>query len=228
MFNSVKTMPRRTNVHQTANVLCTTASLCLAALCGCNRDQSVVSRELDASLQVAALKEHVARSGSDTEEIARTYEELTLVTKEPVLVDIRLALLCRGVSQHDIDEARERAGPHAYTSVRIFMNEVAAGAFRDKAAKYPVGSVIVKEKQGQEYGNHRGERVAGQKVPRTFDGVGGMVKRAAGYDPEHGDWEYFYFEDPAQIEHGKIASCVECHRGASTTDYVFGGWAANQ
>lgn len=197
----------------------------LAVLWGCNGSQSVVSSETDAGVQLAAVETQVAQSGPDSEEIARTYEELTLITKEPVLVDIQLALLCRGVSQQDVDKARQRAGPHAHTSVRIFMNEVAAGAFRDKTAKYPVGSVIVKEKQGLEYDNHRDDRVAGQKVPRTSDGVGGMIKRAAGYDPEHGDWEYFYFEDPTKVEHGKIASCVECHRGASATDYVFGGWA---
>ena len=51
-----------------------------------------------------------------------------------------------------------------------------------------------------------------------------MVKRAPGYDPEHGDWEYFYFEDPAKIEQGKIQSCVRCHAGAKATDHVFGTW----
>jgi hypothetical protein len=55
-------------------------------------------------------------------------------------------------------------------------------------------------------------------------GVGGMVKRAAGFDPAHGDWEYFYFEDPAHIESGAIATCTGCHASARATDYVFGSW----
>ena len=88
------------------------------------------------------------------------------------------------------------------------------------AEKRPVGSVIVKEKEGQGYYFEGTARTA-----KTRDGVGGMVKRPPGYDPAHGDWEYFYFEDPSKIESGKISSCVQCHAGASKTDYVFGDWS---
>ncbi len=55
-----------------------------------------------------------------------------------------------------------------------------------------------------------------------------MIKRPTGYDPDNGDWEYFYFEDPTKFEQGRIALCVECHRGAAATDYVFGGWAGGR
>jgi hypothetical protein len=161
----------------------------------------------------------------NVEDLARSYAELTLITKEPILVDPQLASLCVGISQQAVDGAKKRHGPHAHTSVKIYMNEIAAEAFRDRSAAYPVGSVIVKEKLGLEYDlvDANGERE--RNAAKTASGVGGMIKRAAGYDPEHGDWEYFYFEDPVKIEHGKIASCVECHRGAAATDYVFGGWA---
>lgn len=205
-----------------------TPSLCLAALGGCNGSQPVVGPEADAGVQVAAAGTQRDQSGPHPQELARTYKELTLITKEPVLVDPQLASLCIGISQQAVDDARKRNGPHAHTSVKIFMNEIAAEAFRDRSAAYPVGSVIVKEKLGLEYDlvDANGERE--RKAAKTASGVGGMIKRAAGYDPGHGDWEYFYFEDPAKIEHGKIASCVKCHRGAAATDYVFGGWAANQ
>jgi hypothetical protein len=52
-----------------------------------------------------------------------------------------------------------------------------------------------------------------------------MVKRAPGFDSAQGDWEYFYFDDPSKIESGRMASCIECHRTAKQTDYVFGLWA---
>ena len=29
-----------------------------------------------------------------------------------------------------------------------------------------------------------------------------MIKRPPGYDPQHGDWEYFYFEQPTTVESG--------------------------
>jgi hypothetical protein len=156
------------------------------------------------------------------EEIARGYTSLDLMTNEPVLVDPELAMLCVGVSQQHVDDPRERSGPHAHTSIRIYMNDIASAAFRRSVKTYPIGSVIVKEKQGLAYNTRA---VSGQHDSRTTDGVGGMIKRAPGYDPDHGDWEYFYFEAPSRIEHGTITSCIECHRGASASDYVFGRWA---
>jgi hypothetical protein len=129
-------------------------------------------------------------------------------------------MLCVGISQQHVDSARERAGPHAHTSIRIFMNDEAANAFH-KSTKYPVGSVIVKEKKGLDY------KISGPSPhtsAKTSDGVGGMIKRSAGYDSEHRDWEYFYFEDPSIVEHGRITSCIECHRSAAASDYVFGSW----
>jgi hypothetical protein len=65
-----------------------------------------------------------------------------------------------------------------------------------------------------------------QQMAKANDGVGGMIKRGAGYDSAHGDWEYFYFEDARKIESGRISSCVQCHTGAANKDYVFGGWAS--
>ena len=164
----------------------------------------------------------VASEVPAVEDVAQNYMQLQLVTKEPVLVDPQLAMLCVGVNQHLVDDAKKRAGPHAHTAVRIFMNDSAATAFRESAATYPVGSVIVKEKQGLEY---RVDTAVTEGSAKTRDGVGGMIKRAPGYDPTDGDWEYFYFEDAAKIERGTIRTCVECHRGAAARDYVFGDWA---
>lgn len=44
-------------------------------------------------------------------------------------------------------------------------------------------------------------------------------------DAKLGDWEYFYFEDLAKIESGKIASCVNGHEGVKDRDHVFKRWA---
>ena len=148
----------------------------------------------------------------DASEIATTYRSLRAMTQEPVLVDPALAMLCRGLTTADIQRAREASGPHALTAVRIHMSDAAMEAFGRPGTKYPVGSVIVKEKSAHPQGP-------------GHDGVGGMIKRAPGYDPAHGDWEYFYFEDPAAIESGRIASCIACHRGAAARDFVFGHWA---
>jgi len=150
-----------------------------------------------------------------------------MVTPEAVFVNPELAMLCRGASQADVERARKMQGPHAHTRIRVFMSTGAAEAFKlrqkdepPSAAAYPVGSIVVKEKKGESYFVGRGTERS-----KTDDGVGGMIKRERGYDPEHGDWEYFYFEDPAKVESGRIVSCVACHAGAAATDYVFGNWA---
>ena len=39
-------------------------------------------------------------------------------------------MLCEGVSQKQVDEARLQFGPHAYAGILVYMNSSAAGAFR--------------------------------------------------------------------------------------------------
>ena len=128
-------------------------------------------------------------------------------------------MLCRGASKGEVDAARVRFGPHANTGILIYMNKLAADAFATNASAFPIGAVVVKQKQIHGYTNEDGKRVY-----EADTGVGGMVKRSAGYDPKHGDWEYFYFEDTKKIESGRIASCVQCHSSAKDKDYVFGTW----
>ncbi len=160
-------------------------------------------------------------------EIAQSFTNYAAVSTRGALVNRELFLLCRGVTQTDLDMERKKHGPHTYTAITVFMNPPAAAAFAATNLPYPVGSVVVKQKAL----GWPAESEPGGKITQSAEGVGGMVKRAPGYDPEHGDWEYFYFEasyfyfqDPAKIEQGKIQSCVRCHAGAKATDHVFGTW----
>jgi hypothetical protein len=162
-----------------------------------------------------------------------SYRELKLMTPQPVLTNVELAMLCRGAMQADVEKATKTLGPHAYATINIYMNDEAAGVFRKHQAattqptsrpatvSYPVGSIIVKEKHGQGYFVEGPKR----ETATTLDGVGGMIKRPPGYDPDHGDWEYFYGETNKPVEAGKLESCIKCHTGAAATDHVFGVWA---
>ena len=136
-------------------------------------------------------------------------------------------MLCTTVSKAQIEAAlnaaRIKFGPHANTGIQntgilIFMNKAAAEAFSTNAVPFPVGAVIVKQKT-MSYFDKDGKSVREENM-----GVGGMVKRPAGYDPQHGDWEYLYFEDTKKIESGRIPSCVQCHESTKSKDYVFGTW----
>lgn len=158
----------------------------------------------------------------EVRDVAANYRKLKLMTPQQVFVDRDLALLCRGATQEEVEARRKISGPHANTAVKIYMNDLAAGTFGKPKPSYPAGSIIVKEKNALGYLSATRPDV----MVSANDGVGGMIKRPAGFDPPHGDWEYFYFEDPGKIQRGKIASCVQCHSGAAAKDYVFGKWAA--
>ena len=153
-------------------------------------------------------------------DIAAAYTSYHKVTDEEVRVNPELATRCAPITKELVETLRTRHGPHAHTSILVYMNAPAAQVFSRGDKVYPVGSVIVKQKRILGFYDEK----IGKNVSSAENGVGGMVKRAAGYDPAHGDWEYFYFEDKSKIQAGHIQSCVQCHEGAKDKDYVFGTW----
>lgn len=188
----------------------------VAAILGCDRRVADHPSSAAAGQPIVAVSAGAAPLDLGREplvrEIAESYTHLTRVTKEPVPIDPEFSGACAPAVTVRWEESQQAHGPHAKTSLTIYMNPPAAEAFAARPAKpYPVGSVIVKEKRAF--------------TSQARDGVGGMVKRPPGYDPQHGDWEYFYFQDPARIESGRIAACVQCHSGAAGRDHVFGDWA---
>jgi hypothetical protein len=192
---------RRVNYHIIQNLFCIIA---FATLCACTPKRDAAD----------------SSDAAQISDIARTYTQLTRLTKSPVRVDARFSMLCRGMTPEEADAMVKKSGPHADAAINIYMSDLAATAFDQASAAYPVGAIIVKEKLSQS------APAAPQPgdAPPPIDGVGGMIKRPSGYDPAHDDWEYFYFEDPAKIQSGKIESCIQCHAGAATKDYVFGTW----
>ncbi|QOV90936.1 cytochrome P460 family protein [Humisphaera borealis] len=198
----------------TKRIIC--AAIASSLLLGCASKPQSPSAAKTAGSSVAAT----APSAVTASELLTTYPKLRLLTPEPVYVNLELARLCRGANEADLRSARKTAGPHAHSTIRIYMNALAADAFPRSKNAYPVGSVIVKEKSPLWYTD------ASDKQITLPAGVGGMIKRAPGYDPKYGDWEYFYAEENAKTEVGRIDSCRDCHSGASSRDYVFGQWAS--
>jgi hypothetical protein len=182
--------------------------------------KAIVSVLMVSAVLAEAQPTHSSQSNANPSisEITTSFTNYSKITKEPVYVNPELAMLCRGASKEEVEAARTKFGPHANAAILIYMNPPAATAFGSNAATFPVGSVIIKQKKVLGY------RENGKWVNDLNNGVGGMVKRPAGYDPQHGDWEYFYFEDPKKIESGRIASCVQCHDAAKEKDHVFGTW----
>ena len=134
------------------------------------------------------------------------YKTLSLLTPKPIFVSRRLVAACTAPSLSAYEEERRRAGPHADTMVNLYANDIAKKAIEAKARRFPTGAVIVKEKF-----EHDAAATA----------VGGMVKRAPGFDPAHGDWEYFYAVRSGGFASGRLSTCIGCHRQAKSDDYVF-------
>ncbi len=140
------------------------------------------------------------------------------MTPEDVYVNPEIASRCIHFTQDLLDDARTAKGPHANCVIRIYMDPLASEAF-ESGDTYPENAVIVKDKKILDFGPST-ETQPG----KTGNGVGGMIKRAKGFDPENGDWEYFYIDSLDNIESGKLQSCSGCHKEAADTDFVFGDW----
>jgi hypothetical protein len=165
----------------------------VAFLTGCN------------AASTAALKS-APRSQYPDEDL-REYAGWAAMTAEPIRVPAALFALC-GTPPEEM-----QLGPHFTPAIKVYANPVAAAALRGgKVTHLPRGSALVKEKW-----------LDPDKEPPTE--YAAMVKREPGYDPEHGDWEYVFTlvtEPGRQIQRGRMATCIACHKNAAARDYVFG------
>jgi hypothetical protein len=94
----------------------------------------------------------------------------------------------------------------------VYANEAARAALKasPSAPKFPAGSAIVRETRAQAEGGPPLLLVA-------------MVKRAAGFNPKGGDWEFLSI-DPGlkKVEaRQKKGSCLDCHASQRERDFVF-------
>ena len=150
----------------------------------------------------------------DITDIATNFKQLQKMNEKPIHVDPNFAMKCSSWSMMEEKKSQEENGPHKDAAIDIYMNSLAAEAFKNKSFPYPVGAIVIKDKNA----------LSSAELNNTNKGVGGMLKREKGFDSEHGDWEYFFFKDVNKIDKGKIDSCIQCHSRASEKDYVFGKW----
>lgn len=101
-------------------------------------------------------------------------------------------------------------GPHFRRYARVYVNDKGRAAFFwQRDPRFPVGTVIVKEKL----------ETLTSKAPEILTV---MVKREPGYDRAAGDWEYVVLDGARQVQaSGKLAHCRACHVEKASTGYVF-------
>ena len=132
------------------------------------------------------------------------YRKWTLVNPTPQLMDPLPSISCA------IIPGREKSSPHLHKYISVFVNPLGREAMMTKRSpKFPVGSMIVKEKLGS-------------PDSTTPEVLTAMIKREPGYNPESGDWEYLVLDGPATkiVEQGKLARCSGCHQSYQSSDFV--------
>jgi hypothetical protein len=144
----------------------------------------------------------------NAENVHSLYKSFDRPTPIPMHVSPWLAAACASVARSSDDLAREveRAGPHARALVHLYAHGADESIFAVPERQFPVGTIVVKEKLG---------------VDSTATAVGGMQKMEPGYDPEGGDWLYFYGSRKGGFTSGRLESCRSCHRRAKETDFVY-------
>ena len=132
------------------------------------------------------------------------YRQWTLVNPTPQLMEQAPANLCGRVT------GREEGSPHLHKYISVFVNSIGRDQMMTKRnPKYPVGSMIVKEKLA----------TADSTTPELLTA---MIKREAGYNPESGDWEFLVLDGAASeiVERGKLTRCSSCHLPYQNRDFI--------
>ena len=88
---------------------------------------------------------------------------------------------------------------------------------------YPVGTVLLKENFSVKNGK-----------PDTPLTIAAMIKRASGFDPKGGDWEYIQLDVDGKVllkgssrQPEVHKNCGECHINVSDRDFVFANFYSN-
>ena len=92
----------------------------------------------------------------------------------------------------------------------VYANDLAKAEIERTNPNFPVGAIIVREKNASE-------------TAAAPDTVIAMVKREKGFSKETGDWEFFVFNgaDLKMQKRETKGDCAACHSRASDTDWIF-------
>jgi Cytochrome P460 len=121
----------------------------------------------------------------------------------------------------------EKSNPHDGFAVHVYFEKAGRDMMTTGKGVYPVNSLIIKEKlRSSKIVPPVPEKPSADSKPDSVkystELFTGMLKREVGYNPECGDWEFFIVDASAKnmLARGKIDSCIACHQGYKTTDYV--------
>src|SRR5258706_12501195 len=139
-------------------------------------------------------------------QIVASYKSWTLLTPAPHNVSAMLAGLCRAPTQQDDTLAQS---VHANVFLKVYINPIGVDELSKGTPVFPEGTVIVKDKLPTLNGGES-------------DALGIMIKRAEGFNPAGGDWEYIYRAQDGKVMRGpqQLPNCQSCHLAYKDTDSV--------
>jgi len=138
--------------------------------------------------------------------ILKGYKKWTRVNSMPFRMSPAVAALCAAPIA---GRASSHTTPDSY--VDVYVNPAGREAmFTPAPLHFPEGTIIVKEKR----------KGGGETDPELLTV---MLKRSRGYNADTGDWDFAVLDGKAtsvQAE-GKLENCMQCHKTAAASDYVF-------
>lgn len=137
------------------------------------------------------------------------YQQWPMLTPGPVDVSERQFFSCAIVivDREAGNSPQDNQGPHWSPAVRVYANPIAKAAIDGKLAKFPPGSILVKEKL----------------LDRKIHAITAMIREPDGYDHSEAKnhWRFFYVDKYEELQFGRIESCRKCHQKAAKTDFAF-------
>jgi hypothetical protein len=137
------------------------------------------------------------------EELIAGYRKWTRVNPEPVTMAAQSAQACAILLP-------DPNNPHSSKFITVYVNEIGRHAMmEEETPHFPQGSIVVKEKLS----------TPTSTAPELLTV---MIKRAPGYNPESGDWEYLVTDGTGKSvqKRGKLENCQACHLRDKSTDYI--------
>jgi hypothetical protein len=138
------------------------------------------------------------------EELISGYKKWTRVNPEPVTMAAQASQACAAVAMPDPNN------PHSRKFITVYVNDIGRHAMmEEETPHFPQGSIVVKEKLST-------------PMSTTPELLTVMIKRASGYNPESGDWEYLVTDGTGKSiqKRGKLENCQGCHLRDKSTDYI--------
>jgi hypothetical protein len=157
-----------------------------------------------------ATSERAAPAGLSFEAAMQAYTTWTRETDEPQSISVQIASLCRAPSAAELAFDESEHGKNLYT--QDWLNPAAKrGQEAAGGTPFAAGAAIVKQKLA-----------VGADGKLAVVALGMMIKRESGFDAEHGDWAFGYWEAALGLKSGpsEARHCGGCH-ASSVSDFVF-------